>query len=448
MTPKHESDPDVTRAFKWLIDKLGHAEWKRRRRRIEESIEPLFDLSLSSGGFRRVTLEDQIAWYLFLVETTEYTPTLTAEDEAARVVPVFRRLGADLEQLQTIAGLDDQVRRLLSEKSKPDTVLFEMLIGLLYVKNGWSNAEFIPPSPHGKSPDIRVWDQTRELYAETKRLNTTSGYSAKERQKWLRMWRPLSEVMLRRRYPFILDIVFHVELADLDDHFAARELESKLGFVIGPCELISNETWQVSVKPVNFPRIDSHLHNWDVKVNSRQLQELVGGGWDRRRGYTHILDASHHRIGEGVGFNRYISDIRWAAGAYWHCDADAANEAKARDIRAHLAKAVKQIPAGKPGTIHAGIETFDGEDVEAIRFNRIMRTVRQFDANGKDLRWVYVHLYESYAPPSTSWFFDETVYPFGSPNRQDDPLLLNHASIVPELESECDDAHWLRPPPE
>lgn len=214
-----------------------------------------------------------------------------------------------------------------------------------------------------------------------------------------------------------------------------------------PCELVSNEFWTVKVSFVDFNRIRQHFAKYYVKNHSRQLQELVGGGWQRGRGFTMVMSGSKVRMGEGHVLNEYVKNIDWAAGAHWHCDAERAYENKARDIRSHLSKAVEQLPASGRGVIHVGLETLDGELVEAERFERILRTTTMFDPTGKDLRWVYCHLYEAYAPPDKAWYFDETIYQFGVnkvPNPE--PLTLR-ASVVPNEEGAKPGMHWLRDAP-
>jgi hypothetical protein len=92
--------------------------------------------------------------------------------------------------------------------------------------------------------------------------------------------------------------------------------------------------------------------------------------------------------------------------------------------------------------------TPDGELVEAERFRRILNTAAKFDPNGKDLRWIYCHLYEAYAPPECEWYFDETIYPFGfrGENPGAAPLATTSSVVPPEAGVEPG-AHWLRDAP-
>ncbi|MFW6114298.1 MAG: hypothetical protein ACOC7K_01000 [bacterium] len=445
-------NPDIEAAYRWLLSYIPSSEWAARRTAIEQHLEAILDpnaLPAPSVGYHRlIGPRDQIGWYLYLAETSLYEPRRTEVNQAARVLPILLRLGSELSQLRRIGGIDEKAVDLLSgSKSQPDSVLFEMLIALLWARNGWPDVSFIPPDPNERRPDIRAGRGSEKWFVETKRMAAKSDYSQKERDKWLRIWKRLKDALLEAGLPLILDITFHVELETFDDDFARDQLAGKLKRVVGPCELISNDRWTVCVRFVDFDRIRRHFEKFYVKSHSRQLQELVDGRWERGEGFTMVLDAPTVRIGEGQGVNHYVERINWAAGAYWHCDAERAYENKARDIRGQLANAVDQLPATGRGTIHVGIETQDGELVEAERFKRILKTAAAFNPNRKDLRWVYCHLYEAYAPPDKAWCFDETVYPLGL-NREPNPEPITlTASVVPNEEDRQEGTHWLREAP-
>ena len=91
--------------------------------------------------------------------------------------------------------------------------------------------------------------------------------------------------------------------------------------------------------------------------------------------------------------------------------------------------------------------------MEGERFTRIIDSLAKFDPKGQDLRWVYCHLFESYAPPDPdkNWVIDETIYKFGA-NRDPNPEpITKFASVIPEEEadesSDAYPAHWLRDAP-
>ena len=141
-----------------------------------------------------------------------------------------------------------------------------------------------------------------------------------------------------------------------------------------------------------------------------------------------------------------MDELAFAAGAFWSCDAPSAIERKARDIRRHLSEAVRQLPDSGKCAIHVGLETLEGATVEMVRLSRILETVAAIDTAGRDLRWIYCHQFQSYAPPDEAWVIDETVHPFGRKDSGPDPLKWN-SLVVPQEGDNQDGVHWLRKPP-
>ncbi len=178
-----------------------------------------------------------------------------------------------------------------------------------------------------------------------------------------------------------------------------------------------------------------------------QLNELIAGYRNPNKGFTGIVGGHVVQIGKGVGNNRFLDTMDFAAGAFWYCDADSAIERKARDIRKHLAEAVQQLPDNTPGVVHVGLETLDGMLVEAERYQRIFKTVKNFDPSGKDLRWVYCHLYQSYAPPEQAWVIDETTYYFSHRAHIEEAPLEHTGMIVPKEHTVDSGVHWLKEAP-
>ena len=444
--------PEIQRALNWFLAFLDPDEWQSRKEAIEEHLESV--LSPRASREEAATLEpvsvntDKMGWYLYLADTALNDPTKYEPIQGARVLPIFQRLGTDFEHLSEIEGIDDKVRHFLSAGSgNPDSGLFEILVALLWKKNGWPEVALVPEAPPEKRPDIRANSKNVEWAIECKRLAKSSGYSQLEREKWLRMWRHLSAYLIEKKIPAVLDIVFHVELETLPDEFLREELAGKLPLVLPPCTMISNDQWEVRVSAVDFDAARRHLRKHLVKYPSDQLAELVAGYRDPNRGFTSVVGGRFGRIGGGRGNNRFLDAMDFAAGAFWHCDAERAIERKARDIRGHLSEAVRQLPHNVRSVVHIGLETLDGVLVEAERYRRIFNTVRGFDPSGKDLRWVYCHLYQSYAPPDETWVFDETVYYFSHTDFVDDKPLSHTGTIVPKEHTADSGVHWLRDTP-
>ena len=448
---KAPSDSDIARAFYWLKEFIGAEQWEDRKSQIEDYLDNILVPKQSRDDAKELKpisiYEDRIGWYLYLVETYLYYPHKYEPIQGARIVPIFKRIGADFEILKSISGIDDRVNKMIfSRRNDPDSGFFELTTALLWARNGWK-VSFIQESPPEKKPDFKAISNTNEWYIECKRLAKSSDYSLKEREKWLSMWNAIRDLLIDNQIPFVLDIVFHVELTSLPDDFLVKELLGKLKLTTFPCSVIDNDTWSVSIDFVDFEKARAHLSNNYVKCPSDQLNELIAGRRDPNRGFTCAVLGKYGRIGEGAGNNRYLDELGFAVGAFWSCDAERAIERKARDIRAHLSSAIQQLPELSNCAIHIGLETLDGWIVEAERYARIFRTVQQFDANGKNLEWVYCHLFQPYSPPNEDWVMDETVYFFKKYQSNSEEPLRFRSMIVPDDGGLIDGMHWMKDAP-
>ena len=276
-------DADIEDALEWFLDFLGGDDWTGRVAAIEENIESGLGPAtrdFGAGGLASAyTGLDRIAWYLYLVDAAQHHPLKYEPSQGARVLPVFKKLGANLGLLKGIGGVEDRVERLLGpERGQPDAGLFELLIALLWKRNGYRIVEFIPESPSCRTPDFLAYsDRDNEWFIECKRLQMRSDYSERERRKWLTMWSPFAQHLARNRISLVFDIAFHVELNALPDDYLIEHLAGKLRFLSGPCRIISNDRWDVSAKPVDYSRARAHLERYLVRFPSDQFQELLAG---------------------------------------------------------------------------------------------------------------------------------------------------------------------------
>ena len=445
-------DADLENALQWFLKFLSDDDWKRRVDAIEENIE-----TSSQPKARKFQAEDyssiysgadRIAWYLYLLYTVQHNPLKYEPIQGARVIPIFKRLGADLDLLKGIGGVEDRIERLLGpEHTQPDGGLFELIIALLWKRNGYPTVEFIPESSQRKTPDLRAHSGQDEWYVECKRLQKSSEYSERERAKWQVMWSKLVQHLTRNRISLVFEMTFHVELESLPDDYLVTQLAGKLQFLSFPCHVFSNETWDVTSKPVDFRRASAHLSKYSVRFPSDQLQELLAGYRDPSRGFTCAIEGNFVRVGDTIGHNRFLDTLSFAACSYWSCDATQVILHKARDIRRQLARSVEQLPSVGKCAVHLGLETLDGPLVEEARHRRIMQSVVNFDSFGKDLRWVYCHLFQSYAPPDQLWVIDETVVHFNRDLTGNDEPIDFRSSIAPEDETSSAGVHWRRDSP-
>src|SRR5262245_5594932 len=109
-TAGRSENSDIERAVNWFLSFLPPGEWTRRRAAIEQDLEAIFTSTKprpdGKDFYRLVGPEDQMGWYLYLAETSLYEPRRTELFQAARILPVFRRLGMDLDVLPSVGGMD------------------------------------------------------------------------------------------------------------------------------------------------------------------------------------------------------------------------------------------------------------------------------------------------------------------------------------------------------
>lgn len=431
-------DPNLRKAFDWLLGFVGSDAWKERRTAAEAYRRSLVDIASTPvhlTGDKVRSADDQLAWYLYLAETYLSNPEDYDHAQGSRVIPVLIAIGRNLEYLQRVAGVDERVSRMVRNVTvNPDAGVFELLVATAYARDGWS-VSFLQEAPPEKTPDLAVKRKySRRRMIECKRLAMVSNYSIEERKKWLNMWHPVSEFLTRLLSPFLLDIVFHVELRSLDDSFLERELMPKLQFVVPPGVIIDNDEWTVKVRMIDLESVREKLKGTKPKVNSSSFNAvLLGHAVPNTKGFTCVLLADLS--------NNYVESISFAAGALWSSDAEAAIRVKARDIRDQLAKATNQLPHTEEAIVHIGLETLDGWSVEEERYRRITNTVGWFDNLGKRLSWIYVHLFGPSVPPDKNWLFDETVFPFQRSKRLVPPLKRPYL-VIPADAPTRSGVHW------
>jgi hypothetical protein len=444
------NDEDVARCLLWLQSFMSPGEWKERRAKIENYIEHAimvaFGMSTSEAPTLMVSYnEDKIGWYMYLMDTCMYDASCYEPVAGARVFPIFKRLGESFEKLSTVAGINKRVRRLIkNDPMEADAVLFELLVALVWVENGYT-VSFIPEIKHTRQPDLKAVKNGKEWFIECKRFSKTPDYSAKEKDKWLKMLSYIRNLLLER--DMVLDVVIHEELEKLPDTFLVDQLGDKLKLVTIPCQVIKNDLLDVKAWFVNYQEINQHLVKFSVRTPSPQLNALIGGSLDDNKGFSSGSIAQVFRLGPGIGNNIFAEEIGKAFGVFWNCDAPAATAKKARDIKQHLEKALSQLPTNENSIVHIGIETYDGLNVELQRFAKINRTVNDIEIKSQKLNWIYVHFFQSYAPPDQSWVFDESLVRFKNMLLKSQEPLKKTSLIVPFEKTEENNLHWFKPQP-
>lgn len=443
-------DPDLIKIWEWFIKFIPTDKWQQRKANIEKRIgmefrnTPPFSEPISEGTVLAIK-DDQIGWYLYLLDVHINEPHKYEFYQGARVIPIFKRFGMDLHLLTQIEGINSKTRKLINSRtSEADAILFEILTALLWARNGWQ-VRFIEEGKSGKTPDFVASKEDKKWYVECKRQSKTSEYAIKEREKWQKMISFLSQPLIEHN--MLLDVTFHVELTTLPDTFLKELLYSKLHFIVQPGKVISNEEVDIDVSFVDINAIKNHMAHFFVKHNSPQLAYLIGRKPVDNLGFASGMKALFSRVGSGTANNMYVYDIESAFGAFWRCDAKEAITAKARDIKKQVYAALEQFQPEQNAVVHIGMETFDGPAVEQQRFLKITDTLNRIDLNGKKLKWGFCHFFQSYSPVNVVWTFDETVSIISSNPPEGIPPLDSKFLIVPEDEGVDNLSHWERPLP-
>ncbi|MFP9097784.1 hypothetical protein ACLI09_01915 [Flavobacterium sp. RHBU_24] len=439
-------DHNIIKAIEWLKSHLHTDAWPSRLQSVEDAVtsltrpreEDVADLK----NMKTLKVEnDQIGWYIYLMECLTKDISKYEAYQGARVGPIFQRIGADLELVKEIGGIDTKVRKMLkSEKNQADSNLFEILTALLWVKNGWE-VSFIDVTSH-KTPDIKAVKNGKQYYVECKRMAQRSEYSKKEQKAWLAMLNHVSPLLMENA--LMLEVVFHKEVHTIPETYLLDLFGGNTGAEEGKLH-ISNDTLTVSLAKIDLKRINAQLKRGPLQEGSPFMRQLIGGNAEST-GFTAALLAKHGYYGPPAGFNRYILNVAGGYAIDWRCDAPESIEAKARDLFHHIKEANDQLPPGSNAVIHVGVETLDGPEVERARFEKIKARAADFDKGGSGLKMIYCHFFQSYALPGIHLTFDETTA--GFLERQEQYPILDQTFLVVDEAVKCkNDVHWEREHP-
>ena len=137
----------------------------------------------------------------------------------------------------------------------------------------------------------------------------------------------------------------------------------------------------------------------------------------------------------------YVAECDQAIVLDWESHSPAAIDGKARDVLKRLADGVRQLPDDRPGVIHIGFEAVDGDDVERLRYDKVVRTITNFDPQGKGLEHVYVHWFAPESSPNRSEAFDETCHWAGRRPEHLRPLRDDMLVLAPDGPTR-EGVHW------
>jgi hypothetical protein len=429
------NDPMIKRYADHLKEILGEDEWVDRRekvaRRFYQSLVGEMDDPSGKGKF--FNERDMFGWYLFLAEAFNEHPQNYEVNFGSRVLPIFARLGADLDQLIKIEGYEERVKRMIGpERSQPNGAFFEFLVANAYVTNGYQVA--FHPEKRGKSRthDIDASKNNKHLAVECKRMEGGE-YHEEERQRMRELWRPACHLAVLSGKSSLLDIEFKVELEavppDQLENITRNFLTSGMDNY-----LFDDEYSKGVIRLLDLSPIQKALKNASWLFPGPQYTEMLLGSYRRYDNHLIMQKVVH------APNPHFIDDIELAVAARWTSLSNQAIDRKARDVMSKVVDAHKQLPSDVSGVIHIGFEALGGKEVEARRYEKIKNSLQMFDSKGKPLEAVLCNVFSPEASPTETWAMDETcIYHTVALNKIP---LSKLTLVVPDNIPITDGVHW------
>lgn len=414
--------PEVRKAVAWLRKSLPEEEWSKRRL---AAAHRLYDLTINGAepgtDGRFFERQDTFAWYLFLAEA--YIDHIWNYDPVygARVVPVFMALGRNLEHLARIDGVEERVRRMIgAERAQPNGPLFELLVGAAYSRAG-GKVSFVPERRGGgRTHDMDVDIGGRGYAIECKRMET-SEFAEGERARVRTLWMPSASFLQSIKCSTFAKVDFLVPILDVPETYLSEKTQRWRATPRRPY-VWDDRISRGSMGQLDLAPLRTVLKENFVLTNSNRMYELLTGRYRR-----HQSSVVSMRVKPGEN-PRYADDCDYATLLEWNPLAEASILGRARDVLRKVADANNQLPTDRSGVVHVGFEAVDGDDIEAVRHQRIVTSMREFDPGLKPLEYVYTHFLAPESPPDQSWAYDETadthpIRPLGAPPL-DQPFLV------------------------
>lgn len=418
------NDDSILSAINWLASFVERAEWSRRL----EAVRSTFNAGQQDWARGALSPlfypRDAMAWYVF--QANAYACSSDRQDcfepESFRIAPLFRQLGQLLPVLQNVAGIGDRIERLMtSGRSQPDQGLFEVLVAGAYRCRGWETVEFVHERPGiAKTHEFNVTAGRRQWAVECKRVNR-SGYEAQEYVRGQGLAKPAHDLCRRRNCSLVLEIVYKVELSEIDDDYLLNRAEA---FLKDPrLARWDDPKSRGQVRYVDWRLAHAVLEHDDVFFGSSRMIELLVGAY--------AADVDHTVEADWTPARRrplHATAMSRASVVSWRSASEDAARRKARHFRSMVAEADEQLPDDRPGVVHVGYETRDGNSVDALRHRLNAAEMLTFEPRGSRLRWVYGNYLspEHTNAPNESCALSETTATYKIGKHRTPSPLPNH----------------------
>lgn len=418
------NDDGVLSAINWLTSFVDRSGWSRRL----EIVRSRFDAGQQdwARGARSPLFDpqDAMAWYVF--QANAYASAADRQDcfepESFRIAPLFLRLGQLLPVLQSVTGIGERIERLMSSgRGQPDQGLFELLVAGAYKCRGWQTVEFVRERPGiAKTHEFNIAAGQRRWAVECKRVNR-SGYEAQEYVRGQALARPLHDLCRARNCSLVLEVIYKVELYEVDDHYLVDHAEA---FLNNPRRTRWDDPiTRGQVRHVDWRLARTVLEHDDVFFGSSRMVELLVG--------TYAANADHSVEADWTPARRrplHTTAMNRASVVSWRSASEDAARRKARHFKSMVAEADEQLPGDRPGVVHVGYEARDGNSVDDFRHALNAVEMLTFEPRVSRMRWVYGNYLspEHTNDPKEACALSETTATYRIGKHRTPPPLPNH----------------------
>ena len=414
---------------------IGQKEWNRRFEKINNyhitlKTKPiLLNEKPNKRGRTFISHQhlcnDLTMWYLYNIYNYVYNPLLCDLGLMARTIPKVLRIAEALSILKIQNGFENKMKYLLTEKCKEfENIIFEILVANLYLRSKAKSVEFLFDKTR-KFPDLMAIFNYGDIYIECKRKAKESDYARKERECWYTQYIPVKEYLQKNRIPLVLKIIFHNEMNAYEDDFLIKTV---LPYLKDSSNGIYINTEQITIDfyTPHFYRVNNGTV-WK-EYSPSFTKELFNRDNDLFGITSCYFAKKQNRMLD------YIEDIQYACAGLWYCDSPDALQKRSLSFKRYICEGIGQIPANKNGAIHICYESYEGQMVEKLNFDRTYSDLININLQDKKVEYIYLHNLRLMWPPDKNWDVEETVFPFSTIDSKDEyfieyPHIVAYTSI-------------------
>lgn len=417
-------DDEVQAAVNWLGGLAPAADMARRVDAQRQGLEAALTVWREGGQAQATDGRDQAAWWLLQGADFAHGRRHTVPDEAARITPLLKRLGAELTAVRAIPGAEQRAARLVTDRrTSMDSGVYELLVALAWRRDGWEVA-FVPEQRGGPAtPDLVASRPGRRWAVECKRLER-SDYAVNEAAHGLRLAAPVHDLLRNGGPPLVVEVVYAVELQDVPPDYLLDRVREALATRGGGW---ADATGVGRLRPPDAAGLQRVMARDDVYYGSKRMIQLTAGGLEPEWDYSF---SGRWNPAQGRPF--YATALHHASVVGWSCRAPRAVEMKARHFRRTLVRAERQLPTDRPGLVHIGLETSGEARVDRARYMANLVETRLYQAENRRFRWVNVNYFRSEVSlqRDENWTFDETFAPLRIGRHATPQPLPDHALVA------------------